>query len=117
MGTTVVEAPVRPAPVEPTTPIKPSEALRLGRLIRPKHAPCSLFEDDDAACAVGAMVVGWGFSGDDTVAGYQFAREKLGSFGLGWVSLSLEYDTLAWLGKDGPAGDQAVLDYLAERGL
>ena len=43
------------APVEVVTPIKPSEALRLGRLIRPEKCTGSWTRGDNAACALGAM--------------------------------------------------------------
>lgn len=45
---------------ETTTPIKPSEALRLGRLIRPLPLRGLILSGDDRACALGAMAVGVG---------------------------------------------------------
>jgi len=59
----IAEPPVAPAPVvaEPTTPIKPSEALRLGRLQFPVPLRGRLFGvDGDTACAYGAIMAGYG---------------------------------------------------------
>lgn len=53
---TVVVAP--PSVAEPTTPIKPSEALRLGRLLRPRRLRFSYREGADGACAYEAMCIG-----------------------------------------------------------
>ncbi len=47
-------------PLEPTTPIKPSEAIRLGCLIAPQQAfNHYLSGDGAAACALGAAALGW----------------------------------------------------------
>ena len=59
-----VAAPTSPAvPVETVTPIKPSEAIRLGCLLAPVQAFTRAFEGDDLACAVGAMALGLGYDG------------------------------------------------------
>lgn len=47
-------------PFEPTTPIKPSEAIRLGCLIAPVQAFGGWFPSNDSACALGAMQIGFG---------------------------------------------------------
>jgi hypothetical protein len=63
-------APPQSAPQvsEPTTPIKPSEALRLGRLTHPVRIRGSMFSADGrGACAVGAIARGLGFESDHEV--------------------------------------------------
>ena len=50
------------APFEPTTPIKPSEAIRLGCLIAPVQA-FGEPGDGEAACAIAALDLG-GFRGE-----------------------------------------------------
>lgn len=50
----------RPAPVEVTTPIRPSEAIRLGILKYPVATTGDTIEGD-AACAIGAMLGGFGW--------------------------------------------------------
>lgn len=70
-------------PLEPTTPIKPSEALRLGRLVRPRRAKGALFRGKYAACAVGAMALGYGYDKPgrmneaDTAKVYAFVRRRI----------------------------------------
>lgn len=54
-------APIAPeTPAEPTTRIKPSEALRLGRLEYPVRDPDTFTTGPGRACALGAMMAGWG---------------------------------------------------------
>ncbi len=48
-------------PAETTTPMKPSTALRLGRLIRPRRTLGTGWDGEDGACAVGAISAGYGF--------------------------------------------------------
>lgn len=100
------------APVEEVTPIKPSEALRLGRLVRPYESPGVLFADGIAACAIGAMAVGYGWHeanprSDSEV--YEFVREHSGV--VPWL--------IADAFDDAPDGlrDAAVLLLLESRGL
>lgn len=51
------------APVETVTPIRPSEAIRLGCLIAPVQTTGSFFDGKGGACALGAMVLGLGYDG------------------------------------------------------
>lgn len=89
----------KPAP-EVVTPIMPSEALRLGRLVRPLETSGRLFRGEHMACAIGAMAIGYGWDGhipsasfadreemtdddwarEDAVEGqiYEFVQEKSG---------------------------------------
>jgi hypothetical protein len=47
------------APIETVTPLKPSEALRLGRLVYPKQCKgVEVGSDGVSACATGAMLAG-----------------------------------------------------------
>jgi hypothetical protein len=97
------------APVETVTPIKPSEALRLGRVLMPREVAGDYFDGLDGACAIGAMAVGWGFE-----FGF-LAVERLDE-----VS---EIDTLSEavidINDHAPAGhrDDAVIAFLVEHGL
>jgi hypothetical protein len=113
VSVTVVEAPVQPAPIETVTPIGPREALRLGRLIRPKRVSCLMFLGEDAACALGAMALGWGFD-DNEWAAYHFLGERLATFGLTIGGVCFPFDAAEVQGRN---GDDAVLANLAERGL
>lgn len=53
---------IAPAPVERVTPIKPSEAIRLGCLTTTPGAG-EFFNGRGSACALGAMAVGLGYRG------------------------------------------------------
>lgn len=55
-------------PVETVTPLKPSELLRLGRLLRPQWTACAYFDRAGGACAVGAMAVARAGSEDHETA-------------------------------------------------
>jgi hypothetical protein len=56
-----VAAPPAPVavPVEPTTPIKPSEAIRLGCLLAPVQA-FGLYVDGEARCVIGTAALAYG---------------------------------------------------------
>ena len=56
-----LEAPVT-APLETVTPIKPSEAIRLGCLTTTPTTG-SFFDGHGGACALGAMAIGFGYDG------------------------------------------------------
>lgn len=58
--TTTTTPETRPAPVEVVSPIKPSEAIRLGCLIAPVQCEGDWSRADNEACAAGAMNLGWG---------------------------------------------------------
>lgn len=49
-----------PIPTETVTPLRPSEALRLGRLTRPLEIKGNLYDGKHGACALGAMREGFG---------------------------------------------------------
>jgi hypothetical protein len=67
---TMIEIETRPAPVETVTPIKPSEALRLGRLLYPVEIQSEVFGDNPGeACAIGAMLAGYGYGPDENEYG------------------------------------------------
>lgn len=77
--TATVQSPGRTeVPLEPTTPIKPSEAIQLGRLMRPVHVRGTAFNaQGDGVCTIGAMFVGYGFDPkkmDDSVGWWDFLR-------------------------------------------
>lgn len=103
-------------PVETTTPIKPSEALRLGRLTRPVHAHFAYLKGSDAACAVGAIHIGFG--GNDSTSGSTFGIpndlwDTVTRFPE-WGTVSEMYEAAEDRGKD---GDAVVLAWLEEKGL
>lgn len=62
----MIDVRTTPAPIETVTPIKPSEALRLGRLLVPARSVLVLARyrrgQIVSACAMGAMAVGAGES-------------------------------------------------------
>ena len=115
-----VQTEARPVtPQEPMTPIKPSEALRLGRLIRPTEVAGRMFLGDDAACANGAIALGLGYRGplstgtehcDGDTPVYLFLVSERVPAG----AILVENDTAVGRGE---SGDAAVLAYLEERGL
>lgn len=115
-------------PAEPTTPIRPSEALRLGRLIRPIEAEVgeTLYAGRKRACALGAMALGYGFDpkGHEPTDAYGVVADHAG--------LSYDHDDSEFGGDgtlksvwarfdearaEGQSGDAAVLAYLESRGL
>lgn len=57
-----IEIETTPAPIETVTPIRPSEAIRLGCLTTAQAF--SDYGNGDAACAVGAMNIGFGLQND-----------------------------------------------------
>lgn len=59
------------APVEPTTPRKPSEALRLGRLLRPILMQRSFWRGEHEACTIGAILTGLGLEEEQTPLRWQ----------------------------------------------
>jgi hypothetical protein len=119
----MIEVETIPVPVEPTTPIKPSEALRLGRLVRPLETEGALWDGTDKACALGAMALGYGWDGptpsiyefddDDTAdiieSAYLFVEERSG----------ITPQTVWFINDHAERGkrDAAVLAYLEARGL
>lgn len=112
----MIEVRTPAAPVEVVTPIKPSEALRLGRLVRPLHVNAFWFDGEASACALGAMHVGWG--GDVNEYGLPEPATVARLMALGIADpddiLGNIFDDAERFGAD---GDAAVLAYLAERGL
>ena len=106
----MIETQTPAAPVETVTPIKPSEALRLGRLVRPVQSYLWL-EDDNGACACGAIATGWGF-GD--WSGREEVLERLHALGVdAYGGVVRAY--LAGRYDADSDGDAAVLAYLESR--
>lgn len=106
-------------PTETVTPIKPSEALRLGRLLEPRRASGNAFSDA-GACALGAIHLGWGGDrNDDIDTRYDLTMAPL------WAMLGTDCSPARVIGQeifdeaehDGRDGDAAVLAYLESRGL
>jgi hypothetical protein len=106
-------------PFEPTTPIKPSEALRLGRLIVPTSKGGTPFSKAGEACAIGAMYVGYGGEPHTVHPGVRgTCRNCMGVYRA--VSDRLPRGVRAvdvFLAHDFHGGDEAVLDLLESRGL
>lgn len=102
--------------LEPRTPIKPSEALRLGRLIRPLDNPRGeWFGRDGSACALGAITIGWGGApgfGESHID--YMTLNQLERYGIDpFDDIADRYDENVFDGR----GDAAVLAYLESRGL
>lgn len=102
------------APVETVTPIGPAEALRLGRLSRPRRVACEMFDGKDGACALGAMAIGWGHDGRPWTNEYRFVFDRLATYGLTTGGVCFPFDLAETKGEN---GDEVVLAKLAERGL
>lgn len=98
------------APLETVTPIKPSEALRLGRLEYPEHIAGVYLAGNKAACAIGAIAAGWGLR----IAAAERMLEDLAKNGRFASELAVIFDGAE---NDGRDGDAAVLAYLESRGL
>lgn len=62
---------------ETVSPLKPSEALRLGRLIRPRRTANEFFEGTTGACALGSMLAGAGYTAGDP--GYDDIEDAFGA--------------------------------------
>ena len=64
---TFVAPSTRPAPVETVTPLKPSEAMRIGILLYPEQAFVEMVSaDGKRACALGTIEAGYGIK-DTTI--------------------------------------------------
>lgn len=55
----MIDVQTKPAPIETVTPIRPSEAIRLGCLTTARITGRLVDDDGQSACAVGAMLIGW----------------------------------------------------------
>lgn len=71
-----IEATPATSPIETVTPIKPSEAIRLGCLIAPEQAFGNYIVPSGAACALGAMALGW--DGVVSIASTNRAHDAVG---------------------------------------
>jgi len=107
-------------PLEPTTPIKPSEAIRLGCLI----APVQIFNDgyvDGAggACGVGAGVLGMGWDASRHFG--RFGRFEMLLDGLPPVcpvaGCEFEEGNIVHLNDDHRWSRERIADWLADQGL
>ena len=121
---TTTTAPIT-APAEPTTPIRPSEALRLGRLLYPLPLAGDLTDGVHSACALGAIAAGANLialSDRDTYANVidRFPEmdtpgtcpERCGAYD-GWF-----VRTLVWhLNDSHDWSDDQIVAWLQERGL
>jgi|SRR6185369_17671706 len=106
----MIDVGTKPAPIETVTPIKPSEAIRLGRLARPLRPRPGLMFGPQAACAIGAMAVGLGYGGDDADVAYLIVRDALQGTGILPIShIGCAYDA-------GGTDDEAIA-FLESRGL
>lgn len=109
-----------PAPVEVTTPILPSEAMRLGCLLSPRQEFGNYFgegRDTSSSCALGAMRLGYG---DDHLATMVAEERIIDMVGSSPCHLCGEPDMEAWpphLNDEHRWTREAIADYLAERGL
>lgn len=62
-------APATPSTdLERATPVRPSEAIRLGMLVAPVAVQGRLFDEGGGACALGAMAIGLGLVSADAAA-------------------------------------------------
>jgi hypothetical protein len=106
---------------ETVSPLKPSEALRLGRLVRPRRIEGTMYSGEDGACAAGAITIG----GFDESHGWQhiwrldcpFACKRSGMTdgptGFGDSGLGL----IPHLNDDHHWSDDQIVAYLESLGL
>lgn len=113
-----VEMPVRvDAPLEPTTPILPSEALRLGRLLFPTKSIGKWFRLG-GACALGAIHAGWyGKAPLDHTNWDSRTLRRLEAFGIDRPVADVGCHLFDEAEDRGEDGDAAVLAYLESLGL
>jgi hypothetical protein len=110
----------RPAPVEVTSPIRPSEAIRLGCLTTAPHQG-EFFDGKGAACALGAMAVGYGYSGPQhggyTPDAYRIVTEALPArLPLRNGNMSDGIDAV-WVRNDSGWSRERIADWLESLGL
>ena len=116
----MLETQARPVTPETVTPIKPSEALRLGRLLYPiQNRRGQWFGiDEPSACALGAIHAGWtGGNVVDCGIYDQSTTARLQALGIDHPSDAIGCDLFDPIARDGGDGDVAVLAYLEARGL
>lgn len=117
MTTTTLAPAVAP---EVTTPIKPSEALRLGRLTRPVRLTDGGFQlGDDAACALGAIHAGYGLDyhdNDDRMAWGRVLDRFPTQCPMG-CDVSVFLRGIAHLNDEHLWSDDQIADYLRGLGL
>lgn len=114
-----------PRPLEPVTPILPSEALRLGRLTRPRKVNCNTFYESVGACALGAMAIGYGMPDPGDVGRNSSLELDHAAYGVVAEAAfggNITHPDFArvWRLNDSTSdadGDAAVLAYLRERSL
>lgn len=94
---------------EPDRPLKPSEALRLGRLRYPFRTEGKFYDGYSGACALGAIAAGYGLRGADD-SGYY--AEALVPYLSKWTQfrISILNDFLHW-------PDHRISGWLEARGL
>lgn len=108
-GSDVIETlPAVGVPAEPTTPILPSQALKLGRLVRPRRIEGNAFDGADGACAMGAMAEG----------GYLWGRHDLVTNSRCPICLRVpSLATVAHLNDDHHWSDNQIVAWLQSLGL
>lgn len=108
---------VRPAaPVETVTPIKPSEAIRLGCLLRPLQAFGTIADTRGGVCALGAMMFGFGADG----MGFHVARVTVSDLpcpACGRIRGAADLFTPAHLNDDHRWSRERIADWLEAQGL
>ena len=119
--TTETLTPVTP---EVVTPIKPSEAIRLGCLIAPIQITGRFFDGRGGACALGAMALGFGYDGPQIDSEspensefsdpYCFVEDRMPGppgYARKWTdSIYQLNDSMDW-------SRERIADWLAEQGL
>jgi hypothetical protein len=110
----------RPAPVEVTTPIRPSEAIRLGCLTTTPGV-AEFFDGKGAACALGAMAIGLGYTGPRhggyVPGAWRIAFEALpGELPSPAGEMTDAIDAI-WLRNDSGWSREAIASWLESRGL
>jgi hypothetical protein len=101
------------APVEVVTPIKPSEAIRLGCLLAPRQAFGRYGDGIEEACATKAMHLGYG----DAIRAATGYYPALRSLGCPVCDQDGTYNRLAHLNDDHRWSREQIADWLEGLGL
>jgi len=110
-------------PLEPTTPIRPSEAIRLGCLLAPVQSFEDLTDGPGTACVLGALYLGYGEpldgSEDFRVPAAEDARDSVYDLSCpeGCGSLAFQLSTVAHLNDDHRWSRERIADWLEGLGL
>lgn len=115
----MIDVRTKPAPIETVSPIKPSEAIRLGCLIAPVQGFDRYFgNDDDSACAIGAAALGWS-NGEwaDAVEADRDIADRIINLRCPHPGCLIHLASVPILNDNHRWSRERIADWLAEQGL